>query len=160
MVTGDGKTAVAGMRPLRFHGIGWSDPLLWLAVSLGPIVWTVLLFILVPSGSWGWPVERPMAFLLPVLIYPVLEEIVFRGFVQDGMVTVTRRRWGIVSLANVVASLVFAASHLMYQPAAWAGLVFFPSLVFGWFRERHDTLGTPILLHVWYNLGMVWLFWG
>jgi membrane protease YdiL (CAAX protease family) len=160
MTESNPEQAAAAMRPLRFGSVGWRDPLLWLAISLGPMAWSVLLFVLVPSGDWDWPLSRPMVFLLPVVVYPVLEEIVFRGLVQDGIARFTRSRWGILTVANLAASVVFAASHLLHQSPLWATLVFFPSLIFGWFRERHDTLGTPILLHVWYNLGVVWLFWG
>jgi len=153
-------TSGKGLRPLRFGGIRWSDPMLGLALSLGPIAWTVLLFIQVPTDNWLWPFQTPWAFLLPVLIYPVLEEIVFRGVIQDWIRAKLGGALGILTYANLITSVLFAASHLIHQPPFWAMLVFFPSLIFGYFRERHDTLGTPILLHVVYNFGAVWFFWG
>jgi membrane protease YdiL (CAAX protease family) len=36
--------------------------------------------------------------------------------------------------------------------------VFFPSLVFGLFKDRTQRLLAPILLHVFYNAGYFWLF--
>ena len=144
----------------RCRGIQWTDPVLGLALAAGPMAWTVLLFVMVPTDDWLWPLSQPWLFLMPVLVYPVLEEIVFRGVVQDWLASLSRRSWGILSLANLLTSLCFAALHLIHQPPLWAALVFFPSLIFGYFRERHDTLGTPILLHVFYNFGVVWFFWG
>jgi len=154
------RTGAAGMRPLRFGGIRWKDDVFWLILTLGPITWTVMLFILTPTDNWTWPLQNPWVFLLPVLIYPVLEEIVFRGLIQDWIAGKTSKAFGILTLANLITSVLFAASHLIYQTPLWAALIFFPSLIFGWFRERHDTLGSPILIHVWYNFGMVWFFGG
>jgi len=36
--------------------------------------------------------------------------------------------------------------------------VFFPSLVFGYFKDRTGRLTAPILLHIFYNAGFLWLF--
>ncbi len=40
----------------------------------------------------------------------------------------------------------------------WAALVFFPSLVFGFFKDRTKHLVAPVILHVFYNAGYFWLF--
>jgi membrane protease YdiL (CAAX protease family) len=94
------------------------------------------------------------------LIYPVLEETVFRGGLQSALLTrsVFRTRAGPVSLANVLTSIVFAAAHLFRQPPLWAALVLLPSLVFGWSRERYNSIVPSTLLHMIYNAGFVWLF--
>jgi membrane protease YdiL (CAAX protease family) len=46
-------------------------------------------------------------------------------------------------------------AHLINQPPLWAASVFFPSLVFGYFKDRHQTVVTPFLLHAWYNAGFL-----
>lgn len=145
---------------LRFTGIRWGDPLLWIALAAGPVAWAGMAWLLRPELDPAWPLAAPGLFLLGILVYPVLEEIVFRGLVQDAIRNRLAQRLGPLSLANLITSVLFAAAHLLRQPLHWAALVIFPSLVFGFFRERHDTLGTPILLHAFYNLGPVWLFWG
>jgi len=94
------------------------------------------------------------------VLYPVLEEIVFRGGLQSALLEQTpfKKKFFGISLANVVTSTAFAALHLVYQPLLWACAVFFPSLVFGWARERYDSIIPSILLHGFYNLGFVLLF--
>lgn len=132
---------------------------LWLALAAGPVVWCVLALTTHPGFHPGWPLVRPWVFVILSLVYPVLEEIVFRGLLQDWLATRFRHRaFHGLSAANVVTSLVFAALHFLYHPPLYAALVFFPSLVFGYFRERHDTLATPIALHVWYNAGYFFIF--
>lgn len=147
-------------RGLRFTGIRWGDPLLWIALAAGPVVWVGMAWLLAPELDPAWPLAAPGIFLLGVVAYPVLEEVVFRGLIQDWIGRKLRHKLGPISLANVLTSLLFAMAHLLRQPWHWATLVFIPSLVFGYFRERHATLGTPILLHAFYNLGPIWLFWG
>jgi len=113
-----------------------------------------------PSVDLTWPLRAPVPFLLSAVVYPVLEEIVFRGGVQTyllGRPRLGRCRFGI-SGANVLTSLVFSLFHLVAHAPLWALAVFVPSLVFGYFRERHDSLKSPIALHVFYNGGYFWLF--
>lgn len=94
------------------------------------------------------------------LIYPVLEELVFRGGVQAELYNyaVFRKTIASVSQANIVTSLVFATSHLINQPPLWAAAVFFPSLVFGWARDRYQHVKASIALHCFYNVGFILLF--
>jgi len=127
------------------------------ALLLGPLFWFALSVSL--NGMPAGPVRIPGAatLILLVLVYPVLEEIVFRGAVQGFL----RRLGGsglVLSRANLATSVLFAAAHVFWRgnPLAWA--VFFPSLVFGYFRERHATLASPILLHVSYNAGLFLIF--
>lgn len=94
------------------------------------------------------------------LIYPTLEEIIFRGGLQPWLSHHPRgaaSRCGI-SVANLVTSTLFAATHLLRHPPGWAAAMFLPSLVFGYFRDRHNSLRSPIVLHVFYNTGYFWLF--
>jgi membrane protease YdiL (CAAX protease family) len=135
------------------------DSLFWLALAAGPACWLVQYLLLQPGLQLDWPLASPLAYLLPVLLYPVLEEIVFRGLIQELMHDyISTRCFGPLSVANLLTSILFAGLHLLSQPPIWAALVLFPSLVFGFFKERTGALTVPIILHVFYNAGFLWLF--
>lgn len=135
------------------------DPLFGVALAAGPLCWLGFFFILQPSLQLGWPLTAPVMFLLPVLVYPVLEEIVFRGLIQELVHDyLSKSSLGPATVANLLTSLLFAGLHFVYHPPLWAALVFFPSLVFGFFKDRTGVLTAPILLHVFYNAGFLWLF--
>ena len=57
-----------------------------------------------------------------------------------------------------LVSLVFTGLHFINHPPAWAASVLIPSLIFGFFRDRTGRLLAPILLHVFYNSGFIWIF--
>lgn len=135
-----------------------TDPLFLVALLLGTVTWFILYLILQPDSDWKWPFNAPLFFILPVFIYPVVEEIIFRGYLQPFLATRFASRYGPLTQANVLTSLLFAGMHLLNQPPVWALLVFFPSLVFGYFKDRHNNLLAPILLHGFYNAGFIWLF--
>jgi len=144
---------------LSAGGKPWQDSLFWLALAAGPACWLVLYLLLQPDLQPAWPLRAPLAYLLPVLLYPVLEEFVFRGLIQELVHDhLSDRVFGPLSAANLMTSVLFAGMHLFSQPPLWAALVFFPSLVFGFFKDRNQSLTVPILLHVFYNAGFVWLF--
>jgi len=138
------------------QNLAWRDVAFYAAILAGPVCWLILV-------SVGLPVVGPPTFIfwlkLTVLM-PVLEEIVFRGGIQAALISkpLFARRWGGVSLANLITSLLFAALHLVSQPPLWAALVFIPSLVFGWARDRYNAVLPCVLLHSVYNSGFVWLF--
>jgi len=104
-------------------------------------------------------------FVKVTLIWPVAEELIFRGVIQGWLKDTVQgsgfrgsevgpsalREPATVSRANLITSVLFAAAHLVYHSGLHAGLVFFPSLVFGYFRERYDGVWAPIALHVGYN---------
>lgn len=92
--------------------------------------------------------------LLVVLVYPVCEEIIFRGLLQGELLKVefiASQRWRMF-LVNVSVSICFAVVHAWYFNTPWAMLVFFPSLIFGCFFQWKRRLTIPIVLHGWYNL--------
>jgi len=141
------------------RGLSWKDPLFLLAMAAGPASWLVLYFILQPALAWNWPMIFPWQFLLPVLLYPVAEEIVFRGLVQELLQEyLGTGGLGPLSVANLLTSILFTGMHFIYHPPLWAALVLFPSLVFGFFKERTGGLAAPIVLHAFYNAGFIWLF--
>ena len=81
----------------------------------------------------------------------VIEETFFRGWLQP----VFARRLGPYA-AIVAVNLIFAPVHLFAAPY-WISLcTFFPGLVMGWLKYRHDSLLPPALFHF---LGNVWAIW-
>jgi hypothetical protein len=136
------------------------DRQFYFCLLLGPLIWWLITFVHPPRTDFA---ELPgiswYPLLAVLLVFPVLEEVVFRGLVQEWIAGKLLSRLGILSAANLLTSLVFVAAHLIYSQWPWALLVFFPSLVFGYLKERHQSLLSPIIMHSFYNAGFVWLFW-
>ena len=137
----------------------WADPLFFAAVAAALVYWLALYWVTQVSPDPGWPLREPLRFLYPALLYPVVEELVFRGLVQD-LLHRHLRPWhlGPLSHANLLTSLLFTALHFVNHAPLWAAAVFFPSLLFGFFKDRTGQLAAPIVLHVYYNSGYFWLF--
>ena len=62
-----------------------------------------------------------------------------------------------LSGANIFVSLLFTVCHLWSHSPIWAVLVFFPSLAFGYLRDRFGSTVPSILMHMWYNGGYFFL---
>ena len=138
------------------QNLAWRDAAFYAALIAGPVCWLFLI-------SVGQPIIGPpdLIFWLKLsVLMPVLEEIVFRGGIQSAMITrpVFAQRWFGISVANLITSVLFASLHLFSQPPVWAALIFIPSLVFGWARDRYDAVLPSVVLHCVYNSGFVWLF--
>ncbi len=88
-----------------------------------------------------------------VLLYPLVEELFFRGILQPILSKKLHHRWGPISSANVVTSVIFVAAHFINHPPLWALATFFPSLLFGYVQERSGNVAAPIILHCSYNAG-------
>lgn len=88
-----------------------------------------------------------------LLFYPVIEELAFRGFIQELIASkmVKYPSFYFLSTANIITSILFAMIHLVYYPFYWAILVFFPSLIFGYFKDRFQRIMPSIILHSFYN---------
>lgn len=95
---------------------------------------------LVSSASGGW-----MVVLAGVVVVgaPLVEEIVYRGWLQPRLGTA----WGNAVGLGVVAVL-FAAIHL--QPVEFPGLLAF-AVVLGLTRARSGRLGLPVVTHAAFN---------
>lgn len=128
----------------------------WAALLAGPFVWGLLAFDQAAAPDLLWPLQSPQSLLLPVLVYPVLEEMAFRGWLQGWLWRYPggRVQIGSISVANLLTSTLFAGSHLLHHPPFWALAIFVPSLVFGYFRDKYQRVVPSIILHSVYNL--VW----
>jgi len=95
---------------------------------------------LVDNARGGWIV----ALVLVVVIgAPLIEEVVYRGVVQPGLVGA----WG-PTAGIVVTAALFAGVHL--QPIEFPGLFVF-ALVLGFARHRSDRLALSIVAHMAFN---------
>lgn len=92
------------------------------------------------AASGGWVV---VLFLVVVIGAPVVEEIVYRGLLQQGL-----ERSINPMIALVVTAVIFAAIHL--QPVEFPGLFAF-ALVLGWTYRKSQRLGLPIITHMAFN---------
>ncbi|PIQ33066.1 MAG: CPBP family intramembrane metalloprotease [Zetaproteobacteria bacterium CG_4_9_14_3_um_filter_49_83] len=138
------------------------DKELGAAILAAPVVWGSLILVGLPSsGNPYWPTEFPQRFLMLAFVYPILEEMVFRGLLQGWM---HEQRWGArkycgITSANFLTSALFAMLHLWSHAPIWALAVLVPSLVFGYFRDRDEgALRLPMLLHCYYNIGWLIVF--
>lgn len=135
------------------------DKLFLLALLAGVLFW-VCFYLLVPvagmlDGQLSLDAFLPQHLLLFVLFYPLVEEAAFRGWLQGALLAyqpTARSAYGL-SIANVLTSVLFVLLHCFYHPLLSALAVFFPSLVFGFFRERYGSIKPGIVLHVLYNSG-------
>ena len=126
---------------------------LWLALLAAVPVLALLGFWQTPN--WGFP--GTTVLLWGVLLYPILEELVFRGLIQGWLLKKIHWALGPLSGANLLTSVLFAAAHLLHQSPLLAASIFIPSLVFGWLRERHGRLAGCMLVHGGYNAGFLWV---
>jgi len=143
----------------------WRDVQFGVALVAAPVVWGAMAWMFPPGFQAGEALSEPGRFLMLVVVYPMLEEMVFRGVLQGRLRESLwgLRRFGPLSLANVLTSVVFTLLHFFAHPPLASMLVFAPSLVFGYFRDytegdRTHGLGAPVILHCWYNTGYFLVF--
>ena len=91
------------------------------------------------------------------LFIPVIEEVLFRGFLQGWLLDKDwfKRLTAGVSRANWCTSIAFACAHLWQHALVLVPGYFVVSLVLGHFRERYRGILVPVLLHGYYNLGLL-----
>jgi len=149
------------MVTLRAPPTLWRDLQWGVALLAGPMVWLLLYGVDQPNIQLDWPVSRPWMFMMLIAVYPVLEEVVFRGLIQGWLLGKTSNAplCSSISQANMLTSIAFSLLHLFAHAPLMAALVLLPSLVFGYFRDRyHGWLVPSIVLHCFYNAGYFLLY--
>lgn len=139
----------------------WRDSLYYAAVLAAPLYWLTLYLATQRHPDFGWPLREPVRYLYPALVYPAIEELIFRGLIQD-LAHRHLKPWSVGALthANILTSILFTSLHFISHPPLWAAAVLVPSLLFGLFKDRSGGLTAPVLLHAFYNSGYFWLFGG
>ncbi|CAK0757246.1 conserved hypothetical protein [Gammaproteobacteria bacterium] len=117
--------------------------------------------LLLPLPFWGlfyvqgWqPITKGWTLLL---IAPVLEEVAFRGTIQTLLIRTSfgRTHYGLISGANLLTAFLFSLTHVIVHGNFFGLLTLFPGLIFGFFRERYQCLMPVIVLHGYYNAGLL-----
>lgn len=98
------------------------------------------------SARANW--ELILVFLSLVIMPPLVEEILARGFLYTGLKT-KLPIWS----ATIITSIMFAVAHLQFgsgAPLLWVAAIdtFTLSLVLIYLREKTGNLGAPIALHM------------
>lgn len=131
---------------ISFRSPSWGAPfrllcgylLLWcVSIAIEPVIMRL------PSdqsvlGSGGW------LLLSAVMLAPLLEEVVFRGYIAGGL----RYAYGPI-VAWVVSSLAFGLAHGFAAPAINATLC---GLVLGFYYMRYRSITLVVMLHAMNNL--------
>jgi uncharacterized protein len=120
---------------------------------------------LAPQPTLGGPPELALlilAFLAPVVLAPVIEEVFFRGLLQRALVSLLGERMprlGAAVLGIVVAAAVFAVMHVVGAgPAALIGTFVF-GLIAGTLTAATGRIGGAVVAHVVFNGIAVLLMW-
>ncbi|MBR2855384.1 CPBP family intramembrane metalloprotease [Candidatus Saccharibacteria bacterium] len=176
---GDKKTLVAPKRNWRTEKktIGLSDWPTWTDIGLAPvgfIVYMILAAIMVgifSQFSWFNPDEvqqvgfnhfvlgfdRILAFLTLVVVAPVSEEIIFRGWLYGKMrekIALEYSNTFSIIASSLLVSLLFGIIHMQWNVSV---NVFAMSLVLCAMREITGTIYSGILLHMIKNGVAFWI---
>lgn len=114
-----------------------------------PLPFFLTAYFMVPSRNH----ESFSTLLTLVILYPIVEEIFFRGIVQSWIALRVKKKLSFLSYSNILTSIIFSLMHLFNHAPIWAIASFVPSLVFGYSQERYKTLQAPVILHSYYNFG-------
>jgi len=101
-----------------------------------------------------WLLSDGKSLFFLIFLYPVIEELTFRGVIQE-YINQKTKQWKLfsgLSVANLLTSILFVLMHFVHHVPIWAILTFFPSLVFGYFKEKYSKIIPSIILHMFYNL--------
>jgi membrane protease YdiL (CAAX protease family) len=131
------------------HVVGWIATRI-AAMVVGPIDPvahdTLAMLIAAEPDAWFF-----MMIALVVIAVPILEEVLYRGILQETLGQLGLGRWA----AILVTSAIFAVMHAQVA-APWALVTLFAlSLGFGWSYEKTGRLAAPIVMHVLFNAGNI-----
>lgn len=96
-----------------------------------------------------------------LVIVAIPEEIFYRGFMQVQLNRVWGRPWKLlgapVGKGFWFTAVIFAFSHSLIQLQWWHFSIFFPGLVFGWLREKTNSITASALFHALSNSYSFWV---
>ena len=133
----------------------YRDAQFYAAVIAG-IITLWLVYDFVPVFTTGLAIQWPL--LISILLWqPFVEELLFRGIIQGQLYKQEWAQQAILKLtvANIVVSVLFVVMHLIGNPAIWSLAIFMPSLLFGYFRDRYNSVYPSMILHSAYNTMVV-----
>lgn len=88
------------------------------ALLFGPFFWLSLYYSGTAITGIEWLAENIVLFLQLALLYPLLEELVFRGLLQEKLWQTRLARLSVycISMPNIVTSMVFTGFHFLTHP--------------------------------------------
>ena len=125
------------------------------ALSAAPVFCLIYLLIFKEEPAdifWLFFDVKSLFFL--VFFYPIVEELVFRGIIQEYLHEKTKQLSSFFSfsIANLITSVFFVLIHFIHHTPYFALLTFVPSLLFGYFKDKYKHISFSIFLHMFYNL--------
>ncbi|MCW5829927.1 MAG: CPBP family intramembrane metalloprotease [Deltaproteobacteria bacterium] len=138
---------MAGDRALAWKGAGTGLIAAMLICTGFYLLWSVVPGGIPWVGQPGTPdftrIVTTHALAL-IVLYPLAEELFFRGYLQARLEDSSWSPWGAITVQAALFGLVHALSF-----ANPAGLMtFFPALVMGVLRRRTGTLAAPLVFHM------------
>lgn len=156
-----------------FNAIGLSLPD-WKKAALDLLAY---LFLILPAFlvSWwvfarywqgmkfnvGFPPDVAGLILWHTLGVALPEEMFFRGWLQKRLDQVMGKSWKIpgalIGPGVFIAAAAFAGGHFINAAHPFKFIVFFPGLLFGYYRERGGSILVPIIAHAAGNITFITL---
>jgi membrane protease YdiL (CAAX protease family) len=133
------------------------------AIAVACIVFPPFLF----AFLFWWHPTRAFSFVAPpgfagvalaqLVVVGLPEEFFYRGYLQTRLREAFPRTMRVLGtdvspLALVATSALFALGHFLVDLDPSRLAVFFPSLLFGWIRERRGTIGSSAVFHAMCNV--------
>ena len=104
------------------------------------------------GAAFATAAATPWPLVVALIIAPVLEEMVFRAGLHDGLLHDGAAPW----LANLLTALAFAVAHMLLLGAsAQTALVVLPALLIGAAYNHWRRLRVCIALHM--SMNALWL---
>ena len=137
------------------HRVGWKKMFKWcLIVLVFAGCFDTLTYLLgrsvVPEfmlGAYKTAYFTPLLWFALVIVAPLLEEILFRGFLFKG---IEHSRMGPVG-AVIITALAWAAMHIQYDAYSLAGL-FAGGLLLGFARFKSKSIYPSVCMHALQNI--------
>ena len=150
------------LRGLGFDYAGWRAAARtdWVLAAVSGALAGIIVFVIGTVSGQGMRLgDNWKLIALQVTLGPVLEEIVFRGYLFAFLI------WLLSKAANdagwhrsvvVLAAVVFAAVHLAQPGVSWLQLACITSTgtLYGWIRWRSGSTASAALSHAAYNLSL------
>jgi membrane protease YdiL (CAAX protease family) len=136
---------------LQFKGAWYcvfGAPVLALTISILGVLFGAPLIPSAVDSLTASDIPLPIVAIFAVILGPLFEEIVFRGFLQP--LLQTRGKW----FGLIATSAMFSMLHGTQNEWLWQYLVllFFAGLAFGIAREKTGSTAAAFLLHMGFNL--------
>lgn len=98
------------------------------------------------SDPWIWGIV-----IAAVVLAPVVEELIYRVFLQSCLLNLIGRTWP----AILATSVPFVLVHIPMTPAAALPGLFVLSVALGMAYERTRSIGVPMVMHIGFNAANV-----